>query len=73
VTVVGMSGSLSHKLNISLTVMSLSPSPSSSSIFGLPPTLFYGTIGGIILGLATIALVALRPRTPSTTMASRNR
>jgi hypothetical protein len=70
VTVVGTSGSLSRQFNVSLTVTSPA---SSSSIFGLPPTLFYGTIGGIILGIAAIAVVAFRFRKSSASMASRNR
>jgi hypothetical protein len=74
VTVVGTSGSLSRQFNVSLTVTSPSSAPSSSSsIFGLSPTLFYGTIGGIILGIAAIAVIAFRLRKPSTSMASRNR
>ncbi len=70
VSVTGKSGSLSHTIDLSMTVTAPSQVPSKPSIFGLDPTIFYEIIAIAAAIVIASLIMAMRRRSSSLTKES---
>lgn len=62
ITLTGLDGSLTrHEANVTLTVLAAAPTPSRPKlVFGLQPTVYFGTIGALTILLVILGIRELR-------------